>query len=191
MKKIFVLALVFWMLVLTSCSLGRETMSKFFEGKNELKDLLFGNDRSIANAKFEQVLDACKTQDKSALKNLFSEKVINEVSDIDEDISELMVFFQGEVVSYNDWGATGSHAGKNDDGSGRIWKTLEATYDVETDKQKYRFAMEVSVVDTAYPENVGISSLYIIKAEDSDISVAFWGDGKGTPGINIIKNENK
>ena len=166
-------------------------MSKFFEGKNELKDLLFGNDRSIANAKFEQVLDACKTQDKSALKNLFSEKVINEVSDIDEDISELMVFFQGEVVSYNDWGATGSHAGKNDDGSGRIWKTLEATYDVETDKQKYRFAMEVSVVDTAYPENVGISSLYIIKAEDSDISVAFWGDGKGTPGINIIKNENK
>lgn len=44
--------------------------------------------------------------------------------------------------------------------------------------------------DTANIDNLGIHSLYIIKSEeDTDISFAYWGDGKDTPGINIgIKN---
>lgn len=186
MKKLFVLTFVFWMLILTSCSSGGLEMSLFSGSENQLKNPLSGNDRSIANTQFEQILNACKTQDKNALKVLFSEKVINENPNIDKSIDELLDFFQGDVVSYNDWGGSGAYAGKNDDGSGRNWKKLYSTYDLKTNKQTYRFAMEVVVVDTASPENIGISSLYIIKAEDSDMSFAYRGDGKWTPGINII-----
>ena len=50
----------------------------------------------------------------------------------------------------------------------------------------YRIAIQSFTVDTANPNNVGIWSLYIIKAEDDeDPYSAYRGDGKYTPGIHI------
>lgn len=63
-----------------------------------------------------------------------------------------------------------------------------ATYDVETTQDKYRFAMEYMLLDTADADNVGIRSLYIIRlADDTDPQFAYRGDEKYTPGININK----
>ena len=174
------------LLFLTACSTGGQIMSKFPENENLSKNLPSDNDRSIANTQFEQIVNACETQDRNALKALFSKKAISETPDIDESIVGLFNFFQGEVLSYDDWGGPGTYAGKNDDGSGRNWKKLRSSYDLETSKQKFRFAIETFVLDTANPENVGVSSLYIIKAEDSDLAFAYKGDGKWTTGINII-----
>ena len=53
---------------------------------------------------------------------------------------------------------------------------------------KYRFAMEYMLLDTADADNVGIRSLYIIRlADDTDPQFAYRGDEKYTPGININK----
>lgn len=39
--------------------------------------------------------------------------------------------------------------------------------------------------DSADANNIGVYSLYVVRAEDSDIRFAYWGDGNWTPGINI------
>lgn len=186
MKKVSLL-LITIVLLFTSCSLGGTIVDRFFGITNSSRYPLSGNDRSKANARFDQILTACKNQDEVALKEMFSKKSIDEAEDMDGSIRALLDFFQGEMVSYDDWGVLGADAGKNDDGTGRNWKRLRSTYDVETSEQKYRFAIEEFTVDTADPDNVGIRSMYIIEAGNSDLEFAYWGDGKWTPGITIEK----
>ena len=172
-------------LLLSSCSMGGTVMSQINETINSLASQLPKNDVNIANARFEQILDSLKNRDTTAMKNVFSKKAISDAANLDESITALFDFFQGEYLSHNDWGGPISDAGKNDDGTGREWKTLRSTYDVETSKEKYRFAIEEYIADTSNPDNVGVYSLYVIKTEDTDVSFAYWGDGYWTAGINI------
>ena len=181
MKKKFVIPILFSFIIaflFTSCSLGVPKMG------------MFDNDRSKSDKRFEQILDAIKTKNESALERLFSKKAISEAKDMNGSINELFIFFQGDVVSYNDWGGVASFGGKNDDGTGRNWYSIQSTFDVKTSKEKYRFAIEEFTLDTADPNNVGILSLYIIKMkDDTDSQFAYHGDNKWTPGINFnIKN---
>lgn len=189
MKKLFVWLLIFTLmtLCLTSCSSEEKIMDKLFTKINSPGSILSANERSLANARFDQILYACKKQDVITMKTFFSNKVIDETGNINDRIAELFNFFEGEVLSYDDWGGPGSDMGINEDNTNRTWKRLRSTYDVKTDKQRYRFAIEEFILDTANQNNIGISSIYIIKAENSDMQFAYLGDGKWTPGINIIK----
>jgi len=146
--------------------------------------ILLDNDRDIANAKMDTVLEAIKNKDKDALKAMFSKKAISQAGNFDESINQLFEFFQGDFISYNDWGGPGAYEDRN---YGDIQKELDSTYDVTTSKQKYRFAIKEFTADTVNPDNVGIWSLYIIKMEDTDPQFAYLGDGKDTPGINFNK----
>ena len=185
-------------LFLTSCSGGSMFSSdkegQFFEGTDSSGNPVLGryshDDQSDANAKMDKILVAIKKKDNDALKAMFSKKAVAESKDIDQSIVELFDFFQGEFVSYNDWSGPMAEGGINDDGTGRNWKELYSSYDVDTSKQKYRFAIQDVVQDTADEDNVGIHSLYIIKMEDdTDPQFGYRGDGKDTPGINFnIKN---
>lgn len=145
----------------------------------------FKSDREVANERFEQILDTISNQDEKALKKLFSQKAITDTDVFDKSVIKLFDFFQGKVVEYDDRGALGVDGGKNDDGTGRNWKSMQSTYDVETSEGEYRFAIKEYTMDTADRDNIGIYSLYIIKAEDSDLEFAYWGGGKWVPGINI------
>jgi len=135
----------------------------------------------------DKVLEAIKNKDNVELKALFSQKAIAQAEEFGQSIDDLIDYFQGDFVSYNDWGGPGSFDGLNDDGTGRNWKRIDSTYDVETSEQKYRFAIQEFVQDIADKNNVGVWSLYIIKMEDTDSQFAYWGDGKNTPGINFNK----
>ena len=150
---------------------------------------MFGkSDREVANAYMDKVVEALQKGDKDALKAMFSKNAIEEAENFDESIDDLFDFFQGDFVSYNDWGALSVEEGKNDDGTGRNWKEISSTYDVVTNKQEYRFAIIKNfVIDTANPDNIGIHSLYVILAENTDRQRAYWGDAKDTPGINFNK----
>ena len=178
MKKTFPLLIVI-ILLLTSCSFG---------GSDMRKDFFAMNDNKVANECFEKIIEAIQNQDSTSLKSLFSDKALKEAQNMDETINELFNYFQGKMISYNDWGGPGVNAGMNDDGTGRYWKKLNSTYDVKTSKDEYRFAMEFISMDTADADNVGIRSLYVIRLEnDTDSQFAYRGDGKDTPGININK----
>ena len=150
----------------------------------------FDNDQNIANARMDKVLEAIQNKDKDALKALFSPKAIAEAEEFDQSIIDLFDYFQGDFISYNDQSAINVEEGLNDDGTGRRWKALYSTYDLETSNQEYRIAIKDFTVDTANSNNVGIYSFYIIKLEDDpDPKIAYRGDDKYTPGINFnIKN---
>ena len=123
-----------------------------------------------------------------AIRLQFSNNVLKETQNMDENICLLFDYFKGEMLSYNDWGATETEIGVNDDGKHRNWKKLRSTYDIETTEDKYRVAMEFISKDTADEYNVGIRSLYIIRFEDdTDPQYAYRGDGMDTPGINICE----
>lgn len=168
-------------LLLSSCSLAGEIMNN---------SPLFKSDASIANERFEQILDACQKQDATALKEMFSEKAISEAANFDDSITALFDFFQGEVTTYeNVCGGPKVEQANNEDGTNRKWKKMSSSYDFETNEQKYRLAFEEYVVDTANADNIGIYSLYIIKAEDSKTEFAYWGGWEFNPGIVIEKGD--
>lgn len=163
-------------LLLSSCSLGESNLWNRFNDTDE----------KTANSRMDKVLEAIKNKDKDALKAMFSKKSITQAEEFDQSITNLFDYFQGDFVSYNNWGGPMSEGGINEDGSGRNWKRIDSTYDVKTSKNEYRFAIQEYIQDTADKNNVGVWSLYIIKMEDDiDPQFAYWGDGKDTPGINI------
>lgn len=167
-------------LTFTSCSTGGPLWLKNF----------FRSDREIANDYFEKIIIAIQNQDADVLKSLFSKKSIVGSSNFEKSMNMLFEFYKGEMISYNDWGALNASSGKNDDGTGRNWKTLKSTYDVKTSEDTYRFAIETSLVDSADADNIGVLSMYVIRAEDSDMEFAYSGDGKWIPGINVIVGSN-
>ena len=165
MRKVYLTLLIILVLLLTSCSSGDSNM---------VRDLFRKNEREAANERFEELVKAIQNQDSDSLKLLFSEKSLKESQNAEEDIQALLDYFQG---------------GMNADGTGRYWKCLYATYDVETTQDQYRFAMEFMLQDTADADNVGIRSLYVIRlADDPNPQRAYRGDGENTPWININKN---
>ena len=99
----------------------------------------------------------------------------------------LIDYFDGKTIFYNNQCALNASRTREDDFEK---KTISSTYDVETDKQIYRIAIQDVITNTLDQNDVGINSLYIIiKSEDTDPNYAYRGDGKNTPGINIgIKN---
>ena len=170
-KTLLLLPIIGLVLVLTSCSLRRNFLMK--------------DDSSVANDKFSELIDAIQTQDINTLISLFSKNALKEAENLDESIRDLFDYFQGELISYNDWGGPGVTAEME---YGDYQKIYDSTYDFETTQDKYRLAMEIITADTTDTGNVGIRSLYIIRFEDdTDQNCAYRGDRKHTPGINIGK----
>ena len=154
----------------------------------------FGNNNSErveANQKMEKVLQALENEDADGLTSLFSANVIAEDDSFNEKLDLLFEYYNGALVSYNDWGAPAVYNSVDSEGYNRRVTSYDMTYDVETTEEKYRFAIYYVVLDTADVKNVGIQSLYIIKAQDdTNLQFPYWGDGKNTPGINIdVKND--
>ena len=148
---------------------------------------LFDSDNQIANARKEKVLEALQSKDESALKALFSKSAIADAKNFDDGMKSLFDYYEGDFVSYNNWGGPGVEETRED---GYRLKEFYSTYDVKTSERTYRFAMQDVTIDIANPNNVGIRSLYVIKMEDdTDPLFAYRGDGQYTPGINMnIKN---
>ena len=166
--------------LLTSCSMG---MSK--------RSFMLTDYTAVANECFEELIAAIQNQDNKGVQSLFSDKTLRETQNIEGAICELFDYYQGELVSYDDWGGANLSGEMNSDGTGRYRTALYSTYDIETTKDKYRFAMEFISMDTAGEDNVGIRSLYIIRLEDdTDPQYAYRGDGKDTPRININKKNS-
>ncbi len=190
MKKAVVLffTLIF-LFVFGSCSLNLQKGENMF-GKMFSKVFggIYDSDQEIANKRFDKALKAIRNKDKESLKSMFSKESIAVCSEgFNESIDRLFDYFQGDVKPYDDQCPLYVDTSREKD---QVIKNIYSTYDVMTDKQTYRIAIQDCVIDETNSANVGIWSLYIIKMEDdTDPSFAYWGDGKNTPGINInIKN---
>lgn len=174
MKKICILICACVFLFSSCASIG--------EGVNEFVKKFHKTDEVIALETFENVLAAIKDRDKAALKSLFSPKAVREAEDLDNQIEELWDFFQGEVLSYDNWGGPGWN-GSFDHFKRQVW--LNGTYDVETTEGIYHIATQEFPEDEFDSDNIGLYSFYIISEENWSNGFAYWGDGEWLPGVHI------
>ena len=172
MKKLAILFLLCVLCIaLCSCSLNGTIKS----------------DQQIANERLDAFLQALENKDAETLTGLFSATAVSKSNDFDNDLKSLLDYFEGVTLSYNKESPISVEKERDEDFEK---KTIYSTYDVQTDKQTYRIAIQDVIDNTSNESDIGIHSLYIITmSDDTDPDYAYRGDGKNTPGIHIgIKN---
>lgn len=137
--------------------------------------MVFYNDDKKADARLEQVIEAIKTNDKVALKRMFSEYVLDEATDIDERINYLFEFVQGDI---EDWALRGGSSPKSSN-HGHIIKKLDFWYYVNTNIKQYLFTIVEYTAYTDNPEKIGLYSLMVTELDDEDLQ--FDGPGVYVP----------
>ena len=170
MRKILIL-LIAMIFLLTSCSL-----------RGPIAPLYHENDQSIADNTFAKLVDMIKNHDENELKALFSETTRNEASDFDTQITDFLNYIEGEIVSFHSDMSVGAHI-VNEYGTKR--KEIEPVFYLETTEQDYYIALIECIRDDFDPNNIGISSLYIISTENWTEPYLYRGDGEWVPGIHI------
>lgn len=160
-KKAKFLILAACIFILTSCSFGG--------GR-----ILVSSEDKKADARIEQILSAIKEKDKKAMKALFSKQAIDETKDFDDGIDYLLGFLQGDVKSWkrDKWSSDESIE------SGKKSLMLRSWYTVSTDKNKYLFFVVDFTENTINPNNAGLYTLRVIKAEDKETQFGYWQDMK-------------
>lgn len=167
MKKLSVyLLIIMSILLLNSCSLGGRGM-------------LTSNDDKKADARLEQVLKVIEKKDKKGLKAMFSKQALAQAEDMDSSIEYVFNLFQGKVTSWNNY--AGFTLDETND-YGHITKEAKSFYNVNTDNQKYIFFILEYTADTDHPDNVGLYTLRVIRAEDEKTQFGYWQDMK-IPGV--------
>lgn len=168
MKRIYTLLLVL-VVLLTSCGMphgGR---------------ILFSTDEQVADQRLENILDALKRQDKSAVKSMFSRQALIEAVNFDEHLDYLFDFFQGDVLS---WEAPYGIGGSGDKEYGHYTKKrIDAWYTVNTDQGNYIFIFIDYSIDTENPDHAGLYTLHVIREEDEYIEFTSFEDIEKIPGI--------
>lgn len=175
MKRVFILVIAIIM----------SAMTALLGGCTFFGDLFAPSDNEDADNKLHSFVDCLNDEDREGIKSLFAKNKTAEISDFDESIEELLLYYDGEYISVERH-STGVEEDK-DSGIERKWYNM--SYDVTTDTQIYRMAFYWCAKDTGDKGNVGIESFYIIKATDDPRYPQFTyrGDGSWMPGINIGK----
>ncbi len=140
----------------------------------------------IAGEMFSRIARACKDQDADALAQLFSPNALADTEDFAADAQALFDLFDGNVAAIADWAGPMSEGSSQD---GESWKMIQSSVDFQTWDQDLRLAMLICTQNTKAPENVGLQSLYLIRAEDSDLEIAYWGGWEWLPGIHVQESE--
>ncbi len=164
MKEFKLIILFVVILVLTtSCSIGGDRAKMLNES----------NEKEEANNTLEEVLNSISEEDKEALKGVFSDQVLENVDNIDEDIEYLFELLRGNVINWEM--RTGPQVSETND-HGKKTKELKTWYDVEIDENNFVIFILEYTVDTEQPENLGIYSLRVVKKEDEDAHMTYWQD---------------
>ena len=145
------------------------------------------DDKAIATETLGQIITAVLEEDEDALKHIFSQQVCeDEANHMDESIAELMDFFQGEVLEIDDSAGIGMEE-EFEHGHRKI--EISSAFSVTTSEREYDIAIKQCTENSFEPSGVGVTSLYIVAAENWTVSAVFQGDGNWTPGIHIIDEE--
>jgi hypothetical protein len=133
------------------------------------------NDEKKTDTRLEQVLEAINNEDKESLESMFSKQALDEANDFDGSTDYLFEFFQGEDTT---WERNGGPSVYETDDHGHKTKKINSMYYVNTDKQKYIFYLIEWTVDSDHPDNIGLYTLRVIKAEDRETQFCKYQDMK-------------
>ena len=106
---------------------------------------------------------------------MFFKQALDEADDFDDSMDYLFEFLQGEDTS---WERNGGPTVYETNDYGDKTKKINSMYYVNTDKQKYIFYLIEWTVDTDHPDNIGLYTLRVIKAEDRETQFCSYQDMK-------------
>ena len=132
------------------------------------------------------MINTIKFKDNTELEALFSKVAQSEASNLGENSIKLFEFIQGDIVSFSDASEAGVGVDYKTE-QAKKQKIVQSAFYLETSAQKYYIAIRECTKDDFDNNNVGVVSIYIIKSEDWDEDYIYRGDGKWTPGINIME----
>ena len=128
------------------------------------------SDEKKVNTRMEQILMAIKQKNEEALKSLFSKKALQEANDIEGGINYLFSFIEGDIKS---WEIVRWSSG-TDREHGKYTEMLRSWNSVKADDHKYLFFIIDFPEDTINPENTGLFTLRVIRAEDEETQFTYW-----------------
>lgn len=166
MQKIkIVLTILAITLLLSACNRGDDAV-------------LFDDGGLNADNRLEEILTAIDENDSDELENMFSKTTLSQVDNFQEQAENLFQLFEGTVKFWERTGFTSSTS--TDDGE----KTTQsiAWYNVTTDKMEYVFFTIECTKDTKQPDNVGLSTLSVVRKADEESKLTYWQDMQ-IPGI--------
>lgn len=130
-----------------------------------------------------QLLEALQQDDKAAAEDLFAANMRASLADFSQSLDELFAYFDGEVQSISRTGFFGVMGGQ-DWGDNTL--STRMSYDITTTDGGYRMVFRLVCLDTKTPENEGLWSFSIIRAEDDPCpDTAYEGDGTYPVGIHV------
>ncbi len=125
-------------------------------GERLTKEL--GSEQQMADRMMEDIAAALDAGDADALKSLFSKTALEEATDIDQQISDLLEFYQGKKQSFEGDASSSTHTKYGED----IEKELKGHYILITDTEQYRVAYQYKPIDKSNSEQEGLLSMEIV-----------------------------
>ena len=152
-----------------------------------LPGFFIDTDSDAARKDLESLIKCMENDDHDGVKNLFAANRISDMEGFEEDIDELLLYFNGEVTSIKSSGTM-----TDNDVNGNIRKKWYVVGgDIVTTTDTYFLCSYWCEKDTSDKNNVGIWSIFIFNHNDNpDRDFSFypgeWGD-EVMDGIHIIK----
>lgn len=166
-KKILLIFILIMLLFLSSCSFGT-------------------NDETFIKEEFTILLKHVNEKNNLEIKGMFSENVRNSSLLLDENISELVSYYDGTYSKIEENG--GSYTEESFD-HGKISKTIRMGFKVYSTIDNYYFCFDWCIEDDFDEKNIGIKSMYTIKeSENRNPNTSYGGDGSFTNGLFIGMN---
>lgn len=129
----------------------------------------------------QELIQALEQKDAQTIKSLFSANTVSAVPELDAQITRLCDFYTGSVTETVDKGLYAQLSKE----IGCRSEVIQASYDLTTTEGAYRIAFQFCTIDTENPGEEGLHSLYMIRAEDSDMDFSYWGGHQWMPGVVI------
>lgn len=130
----------------------------------------FLSEQDAAENMLEEIIKCTEEGDTESFMNLFSDFSRNSQPDLEEQIREMMDFYEGKMESYQ--GNASSHE-KSEYGR-TVSSELKAHYSLITDKDNYRIAFQYRMIDTENPDQEGLVSFEIVTEEAFDRDDFLW-----------------
>jgi len=142
-----------------------------------------GSEQEMSDQIMQEIAEALDAGDADALKDVFSKPALKEAEDLNQQIADLMDFYQGKMVSYEGdaSSSTSNHYGD---------KITEFTgyYQLITTEETYRVGYDHKPVDDENPEEIGLRRLELVtedvyQEQVEDHGYYDWEYYENSPGV--------
>jgi len=146
---------------------------------------VFGDsDAKIADKTFNEIITAIGLEDGSKIVDMFSNTIKSEYN-LSQSAVKFFNFIHGDIVSFSSASEAGVGADYRTENGKKI-KEIQSSFRISTTENVYYIAIKECIRDDFDNNNIGIVSIYIIESNNWTEDCVYRGDGKWSPGINIV-----